>query len=260
MNTITVWRFAFNFTTTLPYVGQSGTIEAEIDMHIYSYDESNTDPDCTNCGDLIYTFSGDEGDATFNITANPSESCKYMKQSIAWENDNLYNNYLGRRALEGINSSAGTFDFSITVPSTRFDHVTVAGEGLTGDGRTLNRDLNVKCQVDGHPETYTEFKVYCTDTFAFTQVINNIPKTLDTYTMRCTAIDRFFGEDAVQAVANFERVSAGGGEPGERDFKKVPVVIIVLGILIFVILLCIVLSVFFMRKRAKDDEDFTRYD
>lgn len=113
-------------------------------------------------------------------------------------------------ALEGINNSAGTFDFSITVPNTDENFVVVAGEGKTGDGRILNRDLNVKCEVQGHNDTYTEFKVYCTDTFAFTQKISNIPDKLGTYTMDCTAIDRFFGEDAVNAVANFEKTNRGG--------------------------------------------------
>jgi len=106
----------FNFTTTIPYIGASGIIESEIDIKIYTYDESNTDPDCTNCGELVFEFSGDEGDGTFNITANPLESCKYLKQSITWEDDRLYNDYLERKALEGIENKTGTFRLDVNCP------------------------------------------------------------------------------------------------------------------------------------------------
>ena len=109
-------------------------------------------------------------------------------------------------ALEGINSSAGTFDFSINAFDTDTFIVRVAGQGKTGTGKELNRDLNVKCQVDGHPETLTEFKVFSTSTFSFTKDIDtSLPNGI--YTMSCTAIDRFFGEDAVQATDNFKKFS-----------------------------------------------------
>lgn len=122
------------------------------------------------------------------------------------------------KALEGINSSAGTFDFGISVSDTSGTTTTVTGTGRTGDGRTLNRDLNVKCQVDGYPESYIEFKTYATDTFAFTKEIK-VPSRQSTYTVTCTAIDRFFGEDAVRASGNFRKIFVLQGGAGGQVSK-----------------------------------------
>lgn len=129
-------------------------------------------------------------------------------------------------ALEGINSSAGTFDFAISVPDTITSSTTVSGSGLTGDGRTLNRDITVKCQVDGSPFTLKQFEVFTTDKFSFSNIPMEIPNSLGMYTMRCTAIDNYFGEDAVQATDNFRVLTtfdtgATGGSTGTFEEEKI---------------------------------------
>jgi len=184
-----------NITDTffLPFFEVSG--EAEVFVEILNQD------------DIIVGFGDTEPHNTFNITADLSDSCRYRDDA------NQFLQARATRALEGINSSAGTFDFSIDVPDSATTTVTVSGTGKTGQGRTLNRDLNIKCQVDNHPSTLTEFKVFSTDTFSFTKSINTGLSNA-VYTMSCTAIDRYFGEDAVQATDNFQiRVVAptGGG-------------------------------------------------
>jgi len=176
-----------NDTIQLPYFPKGG--EGELEIFIYKKYPN---------GELAFLERGDpEPYNIFNITADLSDRCKYS------QNYDQEIQYQQKEELSAINDSAGTFDFEISVSDTDILTTTVSGSGKTGEGRTLNRDLNVKCQVDGYPSTYKEFKVYCTDTFSFTEQIK-VPKPYGTYTMSCTVIDRFFGEDATPASGNFK--------------------------------------------------------
>jgi len=162
----------FNFSTTLPYIGTVGTIESEIDIKFYIYDESNTDPDCTNCGELVFEYSGDNGDGTFNITANSSESCKYLKQSVLWEDDNLYNDYLARAALEGIENKTGTFKFEVDCPlygviDDPMNCVIIA-QIESGD---VQKEVDFTCYILQDGNRYSELN--------FNQMVTRYPVTLE---------------------------------------------------------------------------------
>ena len=183
-------------TLTLPFTDYSG--EAEVVITIFNKELS--------LGGKLVGFGDTEPHNTFNITADLSDECRFK------ENQELE---LRRTvATENISQSAGTFDFSIDVPNTVGSSVTISGTGKTGQGNVLNRDLNIKCQVDGQPSTATEFKVFSTDTFSFTKTVN-VGLSVGTYTMSCTAIDRFFVEDAVQATDNFEITPSSPRETGD---------------------------------------------
>jgi len=189
----------FNFTTTLPYIGPSGTIESEIDIKFYTFDESNTDPDCTNCGELVFQFSGDEGDGIFNITANPDESCKYMKQSVVWEDDNLYNNYLMRKgiqdgatALEGIENKTGVFNLEIDCKEV----VNLGGTlecDITAylENDEVNKEVDFTCYVEdeGNEISSINFNKMVTRTPWTVKKRFKIPTTLEQkqYVLQCHA-------------------------------------------------------------------------
>lgn len=177
---------------SLPYFESNGS--AEIFIHIHTHEGEE---------EIMVGYGDTEPYNTFDVLTDYSDSCKYSSRVLE---------YRSVAALEGINSSAGTFDFKLTVPDTSMSTVVIAGSGLTGDGRILNRDLLIKCQVDGYPSTASEFPIFATDTFSFTKTMS-VPPLLGTYTMRCTAIDRFMGEDAVQATDNF-RVTISLGRVG----------------------------------------------
>jgi len=112
--------------------------------------------------------------------------------------------------LDGINASAGTFDFSINAFDTETNIVVVNGTGVTGMGQVLNRDVEITCSVDGHPETQTSFTVFTTDSFSFSRSMD-INLNPAVYTMRCTAEDSKFGRYVTApATDNFKRVGSGG--------------------------------------------------
>ena len=253
-------------TFKLPYFSSSGNAEVYIHIHAIGGDDfhehaiGSSHPEGGSHGTLL-GYGDAEPYNTFSIVTDTSDSCKYSqnydqeieyRDALATEDSASY--------LGGINSSAGTFDFSITVPNTNTYNVQISGNGLTGDGRTLNRDVNVKCQVDDYAPSYKEFKIFVTDTFAFTELIN-VPPTDGTYTMRCTVIDSFFGENAVQAVANFNvgggglaGGGAGGGEEEEPKFFSIANIkdvfiteegklnyVVLISILIFLIVLFLII-------------------
>ena len=175
-----------NDTFTLPFVKNGG--EAEITITVLDIHED------------IIGFGDTEPHNTFNITADLGDECRYRGS------DDQFLQARQTRALEGINSSAGTFDFKINALDTDVGIVTVTGEGKKGQGGSMNRDINIKCQVEGHPETLNEFKVFATSSFSFTRDMDiSLPNGI--YTVECTAIDRFFGEDAVRATDNFKKFS-----------------------------------------------------
>lgn len=106
-------------------------------------------------------------------------------------------------ATEGINASAGIFDFFIRVPDTDEPRVTVLGRGNTGTGQTFNRDFMIRCQVEGQPSTFTEFPTFVTDRYEFTKVID-IHDAKGTYTMACSATDLQFGGKQTSARDSFQ--------------------------------------------------------
>ena len=112
-----------------------------------------------------------------------------------WYNITMeFEDFEGRsaKALEGINSSAGTFDFSILAFNSDNNLVLVRGEGQTGQGQIMNRDAQIKCEVEGHPSTRKVFETFVTDTFYFEEFIDvNLPH--GQYVMSCQALDQQFG-------------------------------------------------------------------
>ena len=153
-------------------------------------------------------------------------------------------------ALEGINASAGTFDFSILADDTFLATTMVTGNGLTGDGRILNRDVNVTCQVVDYPETIKEFRIFVTDTFSFTEEIK-VPTTSNTYTMRCQVVDRFFGEDAVEAFSNFQVLPKGFIGVGIELIKRNKITFFII-LIIILILVVVIVRHFVNKRKAKD--------
>lgn len=153
----------------MPYV--QSTVESEIDIWIYTYDLSNTDERCYHCGEEVFTFSGDEGDATFNISTNLTDECKYSKRSIVGEDDDMYlswrrtdslNNltYSNQRqaiALEGIENKTGTFHLSVDCPS--WSHI---GSGMEcsitaqiEDTQIVQKEVDFTCYITNGSSTYS---------------------------------------------------------------------------------------------------------
>jgi len=178
-----------SFVSTLPYTPT--TIEAELDIWVYSFDEHNLDESCMHCGEQVDFISGDDGQATFNITPNNNDSCRFSKYLWAGKDDELYLQWLQFDALSGINSSAGTFDFDISALNTNTDSVTVTGNGVTGQGQVMNRDVEITCQVVGQPISKT-FQTFATTKFNFGITLDGLPEP-GTYTVSCTAKDIQFG-------------------------------------------------------------------
>ena len=179
-----------NITDTffLPFVEHSGN--AEVFVEIFNKD------------DIIVGFGDTEPHNTFNITADLSDGCRYR------DNPNQFLQARQARALEGINSSAGTFDFSISAADTTGGSTVVQGAGLTGEGNTLNRDVQIQCWTVGYKaSTLKTFETYVTNTFSFTESVD-VPSDLGTYTMRCLSVDRYFGEDATPATDTFSKSAA----------------------------------------------------
>ena len=130
-------------------------------------------------------------------------------------------------ALLGINSSAGTLDFSILAADTSESTTIVKGSGRTGQGQIMNRDVRITCQVNGHPFTAKSFTVFATDTFSFEMEVE-VPSKQSTYTMSCTAKDVKFGTFYSEAATdNFKKIyvlGAGAGatvERGEETIDKI---------------------------------------
>lgn len=124
-------------------------------------------------------------------------------------------------ALEGINSSAGTFDFSILAFNSDSDMVLVRGKGKTGEGQIMNRDAQIKCEVDGHPSTRKVFETFVTDTFSFEEFIEvNLPYGM--YTMSCQALDQQFGTFVTKRPVEdqFELTGFLTGENPASPIKK----------------------------------------
>jgi len=143
-----------SFTTTLPYT--SSNIEAELDLWIYDFDENSLDLDCINCGDLVFDFSGDEGDGVFNITVNSSESCRYSKSGITIDDDNIYNQWRQTNALEesadaleGIENKTGTFHLDVDCP----DEITIGREmnclitAYVEDSQLVEKEVDFTCYI-----------------------------------------------------------------------------------------------------------------
>ncbi len=144
-------------------------------------------------------------------------------------------------ALEGINNSAGTFDFSITVPNSYSGYVDVTGIGITGQGQILERDVQIACQVQDYPETLKTFMIYVTDGFSFKERINT-PNKEGTYTMICTGEDSKFGRYITSpATANFKVYS--GFFPQPRLISFLP--------LIFLLVFVCSILVYQKRKKVK---------
>ncbi len=127
---------------------------AEIDVFIYTYDQKNLDEDCKYCGELVNQISGDEGNGTFYINHNSDDSCKYSTYGIGTVDYDLYNSYLERVALEGIENKTGTFAFSISVPdqagSPGTIPVSVSAQVELGSGPVEGHFI---CYVDGYQDT-----------------------------------------------------------------------------------------------------------
>lgn len=114
-------------------------------------------------------------------------------------------------ALEGINNSAGTFDFSINAPNVGAGVlIDITGIGITGQGQVMNRDVEITCQVLNYPSTITTFQTFATDRFSFTHRMN-IPEEDGTYTVSCKGIDSKFGTFITGAVTdNYQKTNPGG--------------------------------------------------
>ncbi|MFC1686813.1 hypothetical protein ACFL0E_00465, partial [Nanoarchaeota archaeon] len=159
----------WNFTTTLPYV--SSTVESEIDVWVYTYDSTNTDEQCYHCGEEVFAFSGDEGDATFNISTTLTDECKYSKRSIVGEDDDMYlswrmtdslNNltYSNQRqaeALEGVENKTGTFHLAVDCPS--WGHISselpCVITAQIEDSQIVQKEVDFTCYITNGSSTYS---------------------------------------------------------------------------------------------------------
>ncbi len=101
-----------SFTTTIPYIPQLSSIEAEVDMWVYEYDVDATGGDCPNCGELVDFFTGDEG--AFNISPTLTDACRFKNTGIDGEDKALEVQFIQGEALRGINSSSGNYEKYLT--------------------------------------------------------------------------------------------------------------------------------------------------
>ena len=148
---------------------------------------------------LIKDVNLSEGDNNFTITVNTYD---FTNRSVVALED-------AAEFLGGINSSAGTFDFSISVPDTATPNVLVTGFGVTMNGQVLDRDVQITCQVEGFNESKKTFMVGVTNNFTFIEEIK-VPVTSGIYTMVCSGEDSKFGRFITAPVsANFKVLPKG---------------------------------------------------
>jgi len=200
----------------LPYFSSGGNAEVEIKIY-----------------DLNLETRLGHGDTepynTFTIVADTSDSCKYsedltqelrLRDSEALEGLND-SNYDQAQYLGGINASAGTFDFSISVPNAPTGQVLVSGFGITGNGQVLNRDVEIECYVENYQlQTSKKFYTYVTNNFSFSELVN-VPDAAMTYNMICTAEDSKFGRYITPPVStSFNRLPGGTSAGGAGGFIK----------------------------------------
>lgn len=170
-------------------------------------------------------------------------------------------------------SSACTLTFDST-DYVEGEIVDVDGICNTGNEKSQDYTLNwtnltgyqLELDIGTTPSTFTLFSETFTIPSGYVatygsalNVTINGTNLEGTYTMRCTAIDRFFGEDAVQATANFKVLS---GFPEEifgkvwdrikkalkdgRDFFQLIFFLVCIGA-VFVYLTC---GIFIYKKKA----------
>jgi len=198
-------------TLTLPFTHSSG--EAEVVVTIWN--------NKINLGGSLVGFGDTEPHNTFNITADLSDSCRYR------DTPDQFLQARQTRALEGINSSAGTFDFQILAADTDSNLVKVSGSGKTGQGQFMNRDAEITCQVQGFDFTAKTFQTFVTNEFSFSSIEVETPTTLGTYTMICTAKDSKFGtfvtdpaKDNFRVVDSLDTGATGGSTGTFQGFVE----------------------------------------
>lgn len=143
------------FTTTLPYT--TSNIEAEMDIFVYSFDPTNLDENCYHCGELIDSFSGDEGDAVYNITVNSADSCRYSKYGISGRDDILAVEFRQAEALEGIETKTGTFHLDVDCPpyGTIGRDMSCTIIAYIEDPQTVQKEVDFTCHISDGISTYS---------------------------------------------------------------------------------------------------------
>jgi len=209
---------------TIPYIQSSSPMESEFDAFVYTC----ANEECTIAKELISTISGDEGQATFNITHNSADSCKYSSVGIGTEDYTLYNEYLERAALEGIENKTGTFHLDVNCPSTG----TIGGDisciitAYIEDSQTVQKEVDFTCYISDGTSQHSSMN--------FNQMITRnalsmsrsfaIPTSFTNgqqYILQCNADYYNLGSrrDSFYDTFTVRGVASGGGGLGDRGLE-----------------------------------------
>jgi len=251
-----------SFITTLPYF--SSAVEAELDVFVYTKDETNLDESCKYCGELVDSISGDEGDATFNVTVNSTTACRYSKDLGVLRDDQLYLNWRQTGALETINNTLfnSTNQLAIIANKTGTFAFSIDARPTASSPGTIDFDLSALLEIGSEEETEGFFSCYIESYKAQTEIqfrhaINNsvpyeVTKTLNIpkglvgiYTVHCDLGYLAFGNDKQPATDTFVARRAGSFFiPGQIAFFDIPIeeffpYLIVLVAIIVGVIICI---------------------